>query len=199
MILKEIDLRTILSDYGPERTQKVLSCFLCKKNSEVEDFIQHKAIDHELRRLAKTILVFDEENGIRIVGFYSVSIKSIILNEKLNSTKKKKHFGSSQTAGNVIPAILIGQLGKNDAVKTDFKGSDLMDLVFNYIYEADKYLPSMVSYVEHNGSDSLVKFYEKQGFTYFERRFEEHTKGLYCHMIKTKDIVSMIENSRGTK
>ena len=81
--------------------------------------------------------------------------------------------------------------------KTDFKGSDLMDQVFNYIYEADKYLPSMVSYVEHNGSDSLVKFYEKQGFTYFERRNEEKNKGLYCHMIKTEDIVSMVEKSRG--
>ena len=116
-----------------------------------------------------------------------------MLSDKLSSSKKKSYFGTSQTNGDVIPAILIGQLGKNEAVKTDFSGSDLMNLVFRYICKVDSYLPSLVSYVEHDGNPKLIKFYESNGFSYLYRPTEEKNKHLYCHVIKTEDIISLFE------
>jgi hypothetical protein len=192
MSYSEKSLRLIIADYGTERTQTVLSSFICE-NEEVQDFINNKAISHELRGLARTILVFDETIG-ELVGYYTLSIKSLILSDKLSSSKKKSYFGTSQTNGDVIPAILIGQLGKNKAVNSDFSGSDLMSLIFGYIYRADKLLPSVVSYVEHNGSDKLIKFYKKHGFLYFPREKEEQNKDLYCHVIQTQNIVKFFEN-----
>lgn len=191
MSYSEKSLRTILVDYGTERTQRVLSCFKCD-NEEVQDFINNKAISHEQRGLARTILIFDEFKSV-LVGFYTISIKSLVLSNKLSSNKKKTYFGTSQTNGDVIPAILIGQLGKNKAVDSDFSGSDLMSLIFRYIYRADKLLPSVVSYVEHDGSEKITKFYKKHGFSYFPREKEEQQKNLYCHVIQTKDIVESFE------
>ncbi|MBR2550251.1 MAG: hypothetical protein IKE92_09600 [Clostridiales bacterium] len=191
MNYSEKSLKSILADYGVERTQKVLSSFICD-NDEVQDFINNKAISHEERGLAKTIIVFDDNKGL-LVGFYTLSIKSLVLSDKLSSNKRKSYFGTAQTNGDVIPAILIGQLGKNNAVESDFTGSDLMSLIFGYIYKADKLLPSVVSYVEHNESKQLFKFYEKHGFSYFPRTKEEKEKKLFCHVIKTSDIVEIFE------
>ena len=55
-------LRFILAEYGVERTQKVLSSFICD-NNEVQDFINNRAITHEERGLARTILIFDDKNS----------------------------------------------------------------------------------------------------------------------------------------
>ncbi len=192
MKYSEKSLSAILADYGAERTQEVLSGFMCD-NDEVQDFINNKAIVHEERGLSRTILVFDEKNGL-LVGYYTLSIKSLVLSVKLSSKKKKAYFGTAQTNGDVIPAILIGQLGKNDAVVSEFTGSDLMSLIFGYIFRVDKLLPSVVSYVEHNGSKKLCKYYEKHGFTYFPREKDEKEKSLFCHLIRTADIVKIIEN-----
>ena len=192
MIYSEKSLGLILAEYGVERTQKVLSSFICD-NSEVQDFINNRAITHEERGLAKTILIFDDDNSI-IVGFYTLSIKSLVLSEKLSSSKRKRYFGTAQTNGDVIPAILIWQLAKNYAVDSCFTGSDLMNLIFGYIYRVDKMLPSVVSYVEHNGSKNLFKYYEKHGFAYLPRTKEEKYKGLYCHVIQTRNIVCLFDN-----
>ena len=195
MIYSEKSLKYILAEYGIERTQKVLSSFICD-NTDVQDFINNRAITHEQRGLSKTILIFDEENGV-LLGFYTLSIKSLVLSDKLNSSKRKAYFGTAQTNGDVIPAILIGQLAKNEAVDSAFTGTDLMSLIFAYIYRADKLLPSVVSYVEHNGSKNLFRYYEKHGFSYLPRVKEEEEKGLFCHVIKTRDIVSVLNTAYG--
>ncbi|MBO6193249.1 MAG: hypothetical protein J6O00_03610 [Clostridiales bacterium] len=194
MNLVETSLKSIIDSYGPERTEAVLSGFVCD-NEEVQDFIKKRAINHENRRLARTMLVFDRNADMKLVGFYSITIKSLILKEKLSTSKKVIYFGTAQTNGNVIPAILIGQLGKNDAVKSKFTGSDLMNLIFEYIYEIDKLVPSVVAYVEHDGRESLVDYYEKNDFMYFKRESEENEKELYCHIISTQKIVDMVNMS----
>lgn len=190
MSYTETSLSSILVHYGTERAKEVLSGFICD-NSEVENFIRNCAINNEERRLSRTILVFDENAGL-LVGFYSLSIKSLVLSSKLSSNKKKDYFGTSQTNGNVIPAVLIGQLGKNEAVNSEFTGSDLMSLIFGYICRVDRLLPSVVSYVEHNGSAQLRKYYEKHDFIYLPREKEEKEKKLFCHVIQTRDIVRKI-------
>jgi len=193
MRLIEKSLQSIIELYGTEGTQSVLSKFVCEKNKEVQDFIRNKAIDHEQKRFAKTILIFDKDADNQIVGFYSISIKSFVLNEKINTDKKKKYFGTSQTNGIVIPSLLIGQLGRNDSVETGFTGKELMDLIFRYISNVDNLVNSVICYVEHNGNANLRRFYETYGFEYFKRSYEENNKKLYCHMIKTSIVVDYVK------
>ena len=159
MRLIEKSLQTIIELYGTEGTKMVLSEFVCKKNKEVQDFIRHKAIDCEQRRISKTILIFDKDADYQLVGFYSLSIKSFVLDEKINTTQKKKYFGTAQTNGDVIPSLLIGQLGKNDAVKSEFTGKELMDLIFRYISRVDSIINSVICYVEHDGNKKIREFY----------------------------------------
>ncbi len=188
MIFEEAGLTELLEQFGEEQVSLVLSDFVCRKNSEVEDFIKYKAVINERKGLSRTVLIFENNN---VVGYYAVSTKSFVLEEKLNSSQKKRFFGSSQTNGNIIPAILIGQLGKNENVETTLSGSDLMSLIFNYIRNMSKYIPSMIVYVEHNGADALFRYYESQGFIYFPREREETEKDIFCHIIKTADILDM--------
>ena len=54
MIYSEKSLKYILAEYGIERTQKVLSSFICD-NTDVHDFINNRAITHEQRGLSKSI------------------------------------------------------------------------------------------------------------------------------------------------
>lgn len=193
MSFEEISLSTLIEKIGEDTTKKVLSDFVCKDNLEVEDYIRNKAMKHEKHGISKTVLVIDTKTNA-IVGFYSVTTKSFILNEKMNSTAKKRLFGTSQTNGNIIPAILIGQLGKNENVKSDFTGKMLMDFIFLYIKRMSDLTPSVIVYVEHDGREKLVKYYESVGFKPFKREKEESECGLYCHIIKTKDILNISTN-----
>lgn len=191
-IFSEKSLNELLQKYDEDSIQAVLSSFVCNENQEVEEFLKHKAINHEKKGLAKTVLILDPNCNYEIVGYYSISIKSLIIEGTLNTTQKKKYFGTSQTNGNTIPAILIGQLGKNEAVKSTFTGSNLIDFIIMYIKRMSLYTPSVIVYVEHNGTQKLFDFYEKHGFIYFPRNNEELLHGLYCHLIKTDDFISKV-------
>lgn len=101
MSIVQTSLKSVIDVYGLERTESVLSSFICD-NVEVQDFIRYKAINNENRRLARTILLFDKDSGMQLVGFYSIAIKSLISNYKLSTSRKNKYFGTAQTNGNVI-------------------------------------------------------------------------------------------------
>lgn len=157
MAFVEERLSVILKEFGEKETETVLSEFVCDDNKEVEEFIRKKAIKHENDGMSKTILIFDNDTD-DIVGYYTITTKSFLLH-KMNTSKKRKFFGTSQTNGNVLPSILIGQLGKNSATKSKFTGSNLMDCIFRYIFKMSEYTPSVVCYVEHNGSEKLINCY----------------------------------------
>ena len=89
MAFEEKSLKEILDCFGEDIVTDVLSEFVCTKNPEVEDFIRQKAISHETHGLAKTMLIFDSDNGYKIVGYYTISTKSLILTGRISSSKKK--------------------------------------------------------------------------------------------------------------
>ena len=96
MAFEEKSLKEILDNFGEDVVADVLSEFVCRKNPEVEDFIRQKAIPHETHGLAKTILIFDSDHDYQIVGYYTISTKSLILNGRINSTKKEKILWDSK-------------------------------------------------------------------------------------------------------
>ena len=118
MAFVEERLSVILKEFGEKETETVLSEFVCDDNKEVEEFIRKKAIKNENYGMSKTILIFDNDTD-DIVGYYTVTTKSFLLH-KMNTSKKIKFFGTSQTNGNVLPSILIGQLGKKQCYKIEF-------------------------------------------------------------------------------
>ena len=144
---QERTLTSVINEFGEETVKCVLSNFICKKNVEVEEYLHNKAIYHELKGLARTILIFDPNNGMQLVGYYTISTKSFVIDIKLNTSQKKKYFGISKTNGNTLPSFLIGQLGKNEVVESEFNGDILMDYIFRYIKKMYKHTPSVITYV----------------------------------------------------
>ena len=191
MAFSEISLGKMLNNLSKDVVKNILSTFACKKNPEVEDFLISKSIQHEEKGLAKTILIFDSTASFGIAAYYTISTKSFSM-EKMNSTSKKKFFGTSQTNGAIIPSILIGQLGKNDSCHSNITGHELMDFIFHYVYNMSILTPSVITYVEHNGHEKLKSFYEKFDFMYLKRENEELNNNLFCHVIQTKKIIEKI-------
>ncbi len=193
MAYYEVSLLDYIDEVGKENIKSVLSKFVCKENEEVEYFLRERSLHNEIYGFAKTVLIFDSESEKNdIIAYYTITTKSLIFDKKMNSNKRKKFFGTSLTNGNAIPSILIGQLGKNEAISnSNFTGSHLMDMIFRYIINMSILTPSVVAYVEHNGSSKLRKYYEKHDFKYLQRDGEE-ANGLYCHVIMTKNLVSKV-------
>ena len=52
----ELNLLEMLDTYGEEKLQAILSRFMCPQNTDVENFIQTKAIGFARQRLAMTYL-----------------------------------------------------------------------------------------------------------------------------------------------
>ena len=190
----EISLSNLIEEYGERSVKAMLSDFFCKENEEIEDFIRNKAISYEKKGLSKTVLIMNKRKSI--LGYYSITTKSFVLDFHLNSSRKKKYFGSSQTHGDIIPSILIGQLGKNDKASESFKGDTLMGCVFRYIADMSVLTPSVVCYVEHDGSRKLIDYYQRQGFEYIKREKDEIEKNLYCHIIRTASVIENMDSSR---
>lgn len=61
----ELNLLEMLDTYGEDKLQAVLSRFMCPQNTDVEDFIQAKAVTFARQRLAMTYLVYSASQFVQ--------------------------------------------------------------------------------------------------------------------------------------
>ncbi len=67
----------------------------------------------------------------------------------------------------IVPAILIGQLGKNYFEGNNF---ELLGLALEKIKTLQKEMGGKLVYLECEDKQKLIEFYEKNGFTQFGKR-----------------------------
>lgn len=111
-----------------EKAQELISIFVCEKDKDIENFLKEKAILFEKLGKSRTYFVFDEEDDdFKILAYFTLAIQVLKVPKKLLSGRKTKNFDgfSSKIKGEKItefPAILIGQLGKNDLYSGSISG-----------------------------------------------------------------------------
>ena len=176
----QINLTEIINSLGESRAKEILSSFLCPLNKDVESFIKYKAIEFSKRDFAKTHLIFwksSDGSEIELIGYYAIAPKTFTISKESvsnNIYKKICQYGKydSTIKRPVIPAILIGQLGKNFANGNDtlISGDELLALALEKVQSIQRDLGGRYTYLECEDEPKLISFYERNGFIQFGRR-----------------------------
>lgn len=167
---KTVSLTKIINDLGIENTQTLLSrMFRCSRNPDVENFLLNKAIRFEIADAAATHLIINDEQ--QITAYFSLSFKALDLNISKSLWKK---LSNGLGENGKIKAFLIGQIGKNDLIKSEINLGDILKTAFEKIYLAKQNIGGRVVILECEDHPKLITLYEKYGFKLIDTK-ENHT------------------------
>lgn len=187
MSLTIISLKDLLSGAPIEdKVKQILHTFESITNYEtgedndVKFFLHNKAISFENIGLSATYLIFAPyKNEEVLVGYFSIANKPLTIPAKTfnmlsKSLKKRfKNIGFEEGDSHfVVPAFLIGQLGKNfseEAIKTkSLIGDDIVSFAEEKIKEAMLAVNGKYVWLECIESEKLINFYERNGYRLLE-------------------------------
>lgn len=174
----EIPLLNMIQQIGEEKVRQILSDFSCPQNNDVEYFLKQRAIEFTKQSITQTQLVFLQyKKELRLVGYYSLTSKSIAIKDTaLSNTLRKRiaKFGTRDMVnkGYNISAPLIAQLGKNftDDLNKQISGNELLKMAIDKITAAQLILGGKMVYLECEDIPRLIEFYNQNGFVEFGRR-----------------------------
>ncbi len=174
----QVALKDLINEIGEEETKIILSDFSCKKegmetslNCDVEDFLHNKAKIFEECDFARTHTLFvrGDKGKLILVGYYSIAQKQFEFKKGVSIKKRKEIAGHHFFKDGPLPAILIGQLGKNYSETALngvlISGREILHYALLNIKEVYKTSPFRLIYIECKDHPSLRTFYEKHGFT----------------------------------
>lgn len=173
-----INLRDIYSNIGEKKTKEILKEFECTHNKDVEYFIKEKAIEFSKQLISETFIVMSDYKSEKvIVGYFSITNKSIIIRKTLLSNTKRKALikyarYDAEAKGYQMALPLIGQLGKNfkNGYNKLISGDELLKLACDKIKQALEILGGKFIYLECEDKEVLKNFYESNGFVCFGKR-----------------------------
>lgn len=189
MGFKTASLSDMIELLGESEVKKMLSSFLCPLAPDVEEFLKKKAIVFSEQSLAKTHLVFTSYKGEWVlIGYFTLSIKYIKVKKGVVGSKLQRRLAKFATYDNdlkeyTIPALLIGQLGKNFAHDYNklITGDELLKIATDKIEKIQQEAGSKIAYLECEDKIRLIEFYSRNGFVRFGKRKldRDETSSLY--------------------
>lgn len=169
---------------------EALSGFHCAQDTDIEDFLHHKAKEHLSRGLCSIYLILNEDAFLRgqlqIEAYFTLSHKSLVTDNASVSKSKIQKYAGFKTA-QTLDFVLIGQLGKYVAAsengmhyRSPVTGAEILDYAFEVIRSASSLIPCKVAFVECSSDCHVTAFYEKYGFTFFQHDGKHNQ---YCKLI----------------
>lgn len=195
----QVNLQNMLEELGKDRVETILSDFSCPQNEDVEYFLKRKAILFSQQGFAKTFLVFwcsADETERYLIGYYSIASK--VIEVERNSVSKRTYskllqfdVTSFTEEGCMVPAILIGQLGKKftDGNNTLISGDELLKMAVDRIHDIQYELGGKFTYVECENKEKLIRFYQNNGFVLFGKRKLDKDET----MIQGKELMQLLK------
>lgn len=171
-------LDDMIKELGEDYVKSILSSFMCPLNADVEYFLKTKAIEFSKQGHSKTYLVFTSyKDKIELIGYFTLAPKHLKLSPKALSKSLKKKIIKFATHDNdlkeyILPAILIGQLGKNynNGLNKQITGDELLALACEKVQYIQHLLGGKVVYLECEDKPKLIEFYERNMFISFSKR-----------------------------
>jgi len=178
---KLISLKIMIEEVGEVKAQQALSDFSCEKNKDVELFLLNKAIIFAKQNVSQTHLVMaSHDNKMVIAGYFALANKNIRVNEdKISKSLFKRlcKFGNYDVISKVceLPALLIGQLGKNYKYIESklITGDELLKIACDKLALVQDIICGKLIYLECEDNKKLKNFYESNGFCLFGERKNE--------------------------
>jgi len=163
----------------------------------VEKFLKERAIAFERMGKSRTFLIFDEdEEEFKVLGYFSLALQVLKIPESFSNRKIKEldGFNAKIYGGRILefPAILIGQLAKNDLYKDRLSGFKLMQYCLSTLLDGQMRLGGRIVMLECKDIPYLISFYEQFGFIKLERDYQG---GDLIQLIKILREDEMIERN----
>lgn len=125
----------------------------------------------------------NEVNG-DLLAYFSVSFKELVLQGTgLSKTKVRSLDGISKNAER-IRSFLIGQLGKNTAIKDNPIGlTDILNEAYAVFAAAKQLIGGRIVILECENIPELIAYYEHHGFSMIETvTGDSYLRTLYIHI-----------------
>ena len=125
----------------------------------------------------------NEANG-DLLAYFSVSFKELVLQGTgLSKTKVRSLDGISKNAER-IRSFLIGQLGKNTAIKDNPIGlTDILNEAYAVFAAAKQLIGGRIVILECENIPELIAYYERHGFSMIETvTGDSYLRTLYIHI-----------------
>jgi len=176
---ENIGIRQVI---GTNQEQKILNAiqnFSCR-DKDVEEFLKTKAVSFDARHKSRTYLLIDSERyneEARVLGFYTLTMKTLELGNTLSKSTVKRIDGFSKDVL-ATEAILLGQLGKNQNYQDDIDGQAIIKEVIATVYEIRNLAGGRIVFLECDENPKLVDFYSRHEFEPLQK------SGDYLQMIR---------------
>ena len=175
----------MIEEIGEVKAQQALSDFSCKINRDVESFLLDKAILFAKQNVSQTHIVMAPYNSNMVIaGYFALANKNIkVSEEKISKSlfKRIMKFGNYDSKLKVceVPALLIGQIGKNYKYKDDMliAGHELLKIACDKLTLVQNIIGGKLIYLECEDNYKLKNFYESNGFCQFGKRKNELYNG----------------------
>lgn len=159
-----------------DQVKALLLSFKCSYDPDIENFLHNRAIDFEKSAKARTYLLCDD--GMKILAYFALSLKVLILPEEMSVRGRKEYDGfSGKIHGQPvreIPCYLIGQLARDDDTNRDsLTGSVIMDAAMSIITASFNGVGGRWVIIECHNTQPLIDFYEKNAFRFIMERPSE--------------------------
>ena len=182
-------LNELLERKGDAFVRAAVFGFSCKRNAEVDAFLQKGAVVSSRLKSSVTYLVFENGTGL-CVGYFTLAIKPLSLPAALFSATERKRlerFSRLDVSGEVynVAAYLIAQIGRNrnEEQEATISGRALMELAKSEIRVAQGRVGGQVVFLEkEQGNAFLEKFYASCGFRTFGSREAQEDGVTYDQM-----------------
>jgi hypothetical protein len=167
-------------ELGENVLTQILSEFSCEKNPDVDRFLKNSAIEFTKKNQSVTYLVFSVDDG-SLLGYFTIAVKPLtvrgeMVDGKMSNRAKNKIKRVSEldeeTQSYNMAAYLIAQLGKNytDNANEKITGVELLELAWQVVEQMQQLGGGMVTFLEANNEEKLLKFYTDNGFQRFDTR-----------------------------
>lgn len=165
-----IPLGEILSkEYNQALIENAFKKFSCQRETDLENFLVHKAIPYEKTNYGKTFLLIDEKKlenkEFSVLAYFTIATKSFDISN-LSKKQKRRVLGEYPGRDNLksVTAYLIGQLGRCDSCEgVDLNGQQILNECYHAISVAARVVGGNLLVLECREC-MFEKFYQNQGF-----------------------------------
>lgn len=147
----------VIEPLGRQRDRTGFSC----GQPELDDWFRRRASQDEKRNVARVFVAVD--NGLGIVGFYSLSSFTLALEDLPEEIARKLPRYEA------IPAALIGRLARDERARGRSVGELLLADAIRRILAAGRSIAVFAIVVDAK-DDRAISFYESFGFQAFPNR-----------------------------
>lgn len=169
-------------EYEQSKIEECFKKFSCQLETDLENFLIHKAITYENTNYGKTYLFIDEDalqaGEFVVLAYFTIAFTSVDISS-LSNKKKRKVLGNYPGRDGLksITAYLIGQLGRCDECSKDgLTGEQILDECYHAISLAAKVVGGNMVILECR-EHMYEKFYKQKGFQTLYNELSD--EGLY--------------------